>query len=312
MSNRSMPLVTSGARRGCGYRQPGGAYFAVLLGPGGHPIEEFLIDPLVVIEHPARLGLASVGVTLIERDGVTPVLDIVGREHYPTVASFIDEARRLGVSRRAPRTIDFGRITSKSRMLLAHAHADIADAAEFPCERRCPCHVAHHLADGFADMCAPAVVGGAARRRQAPARAVRLVPDPPDRGGQRPGRRQSRAHDRAGRERGGARRRGGMVSSQLALLPTTAPELRRESLALELIDGFANAAPSARLRELIRDLGLLQPIVVVPSRSGRFRIVEGRRRCKAIAELAEAGKWPAPPQVEALVIAGGQAGRGEV
>jgi hypothetical protein len=154
MTNMPMPLVTSGARRGCGYRQPGGAYFAVPLGPGGRPVEEFLIDPPVVIDDPARLGLASVGVTLIERDGVTHVLDIVGREHYPTVASFIDEIRRLGVSRRAPRTIDFQRITRASRLLLAHAHADIANAAEFPCERRCPCDVAEHLTPRSADMCA--------------------------------------------------------------------------------------------------------------------------------------------------------------
>ena len=154
MTNTPAPLVTSGARRGCGYRQPGGAYFAVPLGPGGRPIEEFLIDPPVVIDDPARLGLASVGVTLIERDGVTHVIDIVGREHYPTVAAFIDEARRLGISRRAPRTIDFARITQASRLLLAHPHADIANAAEFPCEARCPCHVAEHLMLGFGDMCA--------------------------------------------------------------------------------------------------------------------------------------------------------------
>ena len=154
MTNTPAPLVTSGARRGCGYRQPGGAYFAVPLGPGGRPIEEFLIDPPVVIDDPARLGLASVGVTLIERDGVTHVIDIVGREHYPTVASFIDEARRLGISRRAPRTIDFGRISRASRLLLAHAHADIANAAEFPCEEGCPCRVAEHLVPGFGDMCA--------------------------------------------------------------------------------------------------------------------------------------------------------------
>ncbi len=154
MTNTSTPLVTSAARRGCGYRQPGGAYFAVPLGPGGRPVEEFLIDPPVVIDDPARLGLASVGVTLIERDGVTHVLDIVGREHYPTVASFIDEARCLGISRRAPPTIDFERISAASRLLLAHAHADIANAAEFPCERRCPCRVAEHRTPGFADMCA--------------------------------------------------------------------------------------------------------------------------------------------------------------
>jgi hypothetical protein len=153
MTNTSTPLVTSGGRRGCGYRQPGGAYFAVPLGPGGRPVEEFLIDPPIVID-PARLGLAAVGVTLIERDGITHVLDIVGREHYPTVASFIDEARRMGVSRRAPRTIEFERITVASRLLLAHAHADIANAVEFPCDRRCPCDVAEHLTARFADMCA--------------------------------------------------------------------------------------------------------------------------------------------------------------
>jgi hypothetical protein len=153
MTDTSTPLVTSGARRGCGYRQPGGAYFGVPIGPSGRPIEEFLVDPPIVID-PARLGVASVGVTLIERDGITHVLDIVGREHYPTVASFIDEARRLGVSRRAPRTIDFERISPASRLLLAHAHADIANAAEFPCDDNCPCHTPEHLAAGFADMCA--------------------------------------------------------------------------------------------------------------------------------------------------------------
>lgn len=154
MNDTSTPLVTSGARRGCGYRQLGGAYFAVPLGPGGRPVEEFLIDPPVVIDDPARLGLASVGVTLIERDGITHVLDIVGREHYPTVASFVEEVRRLGVSRRAPRTIDFQRITTASRLLLAHQHADIANAVEFPTDARCPCHVGEHLAAGYAEMCA--------------------------------------------------------------------------------------------------------------------------------------------------------------
>src|SRR5436309_822237 len=153
MPDITTPLTTSGGRRGCGYRQPGGAYFAVPLGPGGRPVEEFLIDPPIVIDA-TRLGAASVGVTLIEREGVTHVLDIVGREHYPTVASFVDEARRLGVSRRAPRTIDFQRISERSRLLLAHVDADIANAAEFPCDRPCPCDVAEHLAPGFQGMCA--------------------------------------------------------------------------------------------------------------------------------------------------------------
>ena len=96
------------------------------------------------------------------------------------------------------------------------------------------------------------------------------------------------------------------------LLPDAAPQLRRESLPLDAIDGFADAAPSAKLRELIRDLGLLQPVVVAATRSGRYELVEGRRRCKAIAELTVEGQWPAPPHVEALILDGAKPVRREV
>jgi ParB-like chromosome segregation protein Spo0J len=102
------------------------------------------------------------------------------------------------------------------------------------------------------------------------------------------------------------------VSGQLTLLPTVAPKVRRERLPLEVIDGFEEAAPSAKLRELIRDLGLLQPVVVVPARSGRYRVVEGRRRCKAIAQLAVAADTRIAPTVDALIIEGRQTGRREV
>jgi ParB-like chromosome segregation protein Spo0J len=102
------------------------------------------------------------------------------------------------------------------------------------------------------------------------------------------------------------------VSSQLTLLPTRAPKVRRERLPLELIDGFEDAAPSAKLLELIRDLGLLQPVVVVPVRCGRFRVVEGRRRCKAIAQLAVAENVQTTPTVDALIIEDRQTGRREV
>ena len=102
------------------------------------------------------------------------------------------------------------------------------------------------------------------------------------------------------------------MSGQLTLLPTMAPKLRREHLPLDLIDGFEEAAPSAKLRELIRDLGLLQPVVVVPAQSGRYRVVEGRRRCKAIAELAEADDARMAPTVDALIVEDRQTGRREV
>jgi ParB-like chromosome segregation protein Spo0J len=102
------------------------------------------------------------------------------------------------------------------------------------------------------------------------------------------------------------------VSPQLSLLPDAPAEIRRESLPLDAIDGFADAAPSAKLRELIRDLGLLQPVVVAATRSGRYRLVEGRRRCKAIAQLTAEGQWPAPPHLEALILDGVKPVRREV
>lgn len=149
-------LVTSGARRGCGQRQPGGAYLAVPLGPGGRPVEHFLVDPPTVVSNDQRdaLGLCALGVTLIERDGITHVFDIVGREHYPTVAGLVDEVRRLGVSRRISRTADFSRLSADSRLVLLHEHADVANALEFPAERRCPTERDDHLADGYRGMCA--------------------------------------------------------------------------------------------------------------------------------------------------------------
>jgi hypothetical protein len=113
-----------------------------------------LIDPPVVVDDPGRLGLTSVGTTMTERAGITHVLDIVGREHYPTVRAFIDEARRMGISRRISRNSDFSKITPASRLLLLHAHADIDNPREFPTIERCPCDIAEHLGHGFSDMCA--------------------------------------------------------------------------------------------------------------------------------------------------------------
>jgi ParB-like chromosome segregation protein Spo0J len=102
------------------------------------------------------------------------------------------------------------------------------------------------------------------------------------------------------------------ADAQLQLLPAGPPELRRDSIALELLDGFQDATPSAKLRELIRDLGLLQPIIVAGGGSGRYQVVDGRRRTKAIALLAEDNQWPKPARIEALVVAGHDTGRQEV
>jgi hypothetical protein len=94
----------------------------------GVPFDHFLIcEPQLVDAEAMRL--APRGVTLVERGGVTHVIDWIGSAHYPNVADFIAEARHLGISRRVARTIDFGKLSCDSRLLLVHSRASIANAS---------------------------------------------------------------------------------------------------------------------------------------------------------------------------------------
>jgi len=93
------------------------------------------------------------------------------------------------------------------------------------------------------------------------------------------------------------------VTEQLQLLPSSPPTVRRDSLPLVRLVGFEHARPSRELIDLIAELGVLQPIVVTES-DARFEIVEGRRRSKAVQLLAEDGRWPTPPHIDALVLSG--------
>jgi ParB-like chromosome segregation protein Spo0J len=101
---------------------------------------------------------------------------------------------------------------------------------------------------------------------------------------------------------------GAVEGGQLQLLPARAPGVRRASLLLADLTGFEHAAPDGALVELIARLGLLQPIVVAGSPQARFRIIEGRRRAKAIWLLAEQGRRPTPARVEALILSGTDTG----
>ena len=84
------------------------------------------------------------------------------------------------------------------------------------------------------------------------------------------------------------------MTEQLQLMPAAAPTVRRESLPLAQLAGFEHARPSRELIELIAELGVLQPIVVVPDGDRRYQIVEGRRRSKAVRLLTEDDRWPGP------------------
>ena len=94
-------------KRGCGERVAGGIYLETRLGPNGHPLECFFMDPPGPVDA-GGLGLSPRGVSLIAGEGgITHVWDWVGGDSYPNVADILEEGRRLGFSRRIASTADF-------------------------------------------------------------------------------------------------------------------------------------------------------------------------------------------------------------
>jgi hypothetical protein len=128
-------------RRGCGLRLEGGTYWEYGLAPGDD-LADFLID--VPLPLPTLLDLAAVGVKMIERGGVSHVVDWVGAEFYPNVADLLEEAQRFGLSRRLSGGLDFARLTPASRILLVHARAYVANSAAYG---PYPCPLERHLPD---------------------------------------------------------------------------------------------------------------------------------------------------------------------
>jgi hypothetical protein len=140
-------MKTAGLVRGCGTRHRGGIYAGSELSDFGLPLEYFIVDPPQPIDD---LALTPIGVKLIERDGVTHVFDWIGSQHYPNVADFIEETRRFGLSRRLPKTLDFSRLTPRSRIVLVHTRAIITnhqsyyDALPAAWVPGCPKNLAQH------------------------------------------------------------------------------------------------------------------------------------------------------------------------
>jgi hypothetical protein len=88
-----------------------------------------------------------VGVQLLEFEGLWHVVDIVGQEHYPNVADFVEETRRKGASRRLPRTLDFARLTPQSRLVLVHARAVVVNYYQYPQPPVLACPKEVHLSE---------------------------------------------------------------------------------------------------------------------------------------------------------------------
>ena len=91
-------------------------------------------------------------------------------------------------------------------------------------------------------------------------------------------------------------------SGRLELLPTAAPEARKATLGLDELTGFEHARPDRRLVELIRRLGVLEPIIVAPESEHRYRVVEGRRRAKAVQLMG--GEDGPEARIEAVIVTG--------
>ncbi len=148
-------FTDSSVSRACGRRIRGGVYAETRLSEDGLPIEYFIVDPPTPVEL-SQLGLAAVGVQLIEINGVRHIFDVVGQEFYPYPADYVEETRRLGASRRLPANLDFSRLEPGSRLVLIHARAVIENFNDYPQppDVECPKGIYPHSLSPLRAMCA--------------------------------------------------------------------------------------------------------------------------------------------------------------
>ncbi|MGB3203637.1 MAG: hypothetical protein WBB28_01475 [Crinalium sp.] len=150
------------AERGCGRRKAGGVYLECQLSPYGLPIEHFIVDPPHLIEEAWRLS--AKGVRLIERprgnSSVHHVIDWVGAQYYPNVADFIEEVKRLGLSRRVPKNLDFSKLSSASRLLLVHHKAWIDGIENYFPKWECPKEINFHRPSILLKQSSPRMCAG--------------------------------------------------------------------------------------------------------------------------------------------------------
>lgn len=130
MTEKSIPV-----ERGCGARESGGVYCELGTGPGGMPVEWFLMCPPQYVDV-AKLGIKPRGVRLAEVNGAHHIFDWIGNEHYPNVADFVEEVKRFGLSRRLPETLDFSKLTPDSRIITLHSRAWLDNFGEYVYNKR--------------------------------------------------------------------------------------------------------------------------------------------------------------------------------
>ncbi|MCI0393267.1 MAG: hypothetical protein MOB07_31445 [Acidobacteria bacterium] len=121
-------------KRGCGFRVEGGIYLTVATSEFGSPIDDFLRDPPEIVDLDQLQVPKRHPVALPRTNGngqeVYHVYDYVGAEHYPDLASFIEEAREMGISRRCELP-DYSVLTPASKLVLIHPRAWIEPYAAY-------------------------------------------------------------------------------------------------------------------------------------------------------------------------------------
>ena len=137
-------MGNGGAARGCGgSRDAGGVYMEVGGLEGSRAMYEIIKDPVVPFD-PASIDLSPIGVKIVEVDGVYHVFDWVGATHYPNASDFLEEAIRLGLSRRISKKEDFSKLTAASKLILVHPKAIINAPASYLSHRPVPCPTGKH------------------------------------------------------------------------------------------------------------------------------------------------------------------------
>ena len=132
-------------KRACGSRSQNALYLAVDISIYGRPVEYFLLDPTKVVDlKPFRTPI------IIEREEYNDIAIYIGKQYYPFVPDFIEEAREIGISRRIPKNFPIERLTPyKSRMFFVHERA--IPLFEYETGKECPRHLNHSNKPG--DTC---------------------------------------------------------------------------------------------------------------------------------------------------------------
>ena len=112
---------TPGVARGCGFRTEGGVYLETGVSMfGSQSIWRFVTDQPIPFEAPHTLG-----VDVVEHDGVFHVINHVGSKYWPEASDFIEEGIRYGFSTKIPKTLDLSPLTKASRLIHVHARGGV-------------------------------------------------------------------------------------------------------------------------------------------------------------------------------------------